>query len=122
MKTISLREQALQGRIMSRVYGAWVFRRAVRNGAKLVILFGLAFVAKNDIWYAQVFQNLRGIEGGFQSIGRYAMSAFLGTEGLVQLAVVLGLAIGAVMLWDVGKTVANFFSIAASRQGKRVHV
>lgn len=114
MKTLSLQEQALQDRIMTRVYGAWAFRRAVRNGAKLVILFGLAFIARNDIWYAQVFQNLQGVEG-VRGFGTYAMHAFLGTEGLVQLTIVLGFTVGVAMLWDLGRTFSNLVSLRLTR-------
>ena len=115
-----LNKPTLADRVMRRVYFAWGIKRGVRNAAKLVILFTLAFVAREDIWYAQVLQNLKGVEMTVSGVVRYAASAFSGTETIVQLAAVLGLFVGAAMLWDIGRTVRRLFTIAAEKRASRV--
>lgn len=106
----------LTDRIMRRVYVAWGLRRATRNAAKLAILFVLAFVARGDIFYAQVFRNLHGVDASVSGVTRYAVSAFSGTEMLVKLALLFGVMVGIAMIWDLGKTVRRLFTIAGEKK------
>ncbi len=103
-------------RIMRRIYGVWFVRRLMRNAAKVVALFGMAVIAKDQIWYAQVWENIRDIEFSLPGVVRYAASAFANTELAVQVLAVAGALLGAALLWDVGRTLARLSTLALSHK------
>ena len=109
-------------RVMRRIYGVWFVRRLVRNTAKVVVLFGFAVIAKNQIWYAQVWENIRGIDFSLSGMFRYAISAFANTELAVQVIAVAGVALGAAFLWDVGRTIGRLSTLAFSNRSRKVGV
>lgn len=111
-----------EDRIMRRIYRAWFVRRLIRNTAKVVILFALAVIARNDIWYARVFENMRSMELSLGNLFQYASHAFLNTEFLVQVAALAGVGFIAAILYDVSRTAGRLWTMfAASRRVRRVN-
>lgn len=106
-------------RVMRRIYGVWFVRRLVRNAAKVVVLFGMAVIAKGQIWYAQVWENIRGIDFSLGGVARYAVDAFAHTEIAVQAIMVAGAVLGGALLWDVGRTIGRLSILAFSGRSRK---
>lgn len=118
----SVTEHPFEDRIMRRIYRAWFVRRLIRNSAKVVILFALAVFARNDIWYARVLENVRGMQFSFSNLFQYAGHAFLNTEFFVQVAALAGIGFAAAILYDAGRTAGRLWTMfAASRRVRRVN-
>lgn len=91
---------AIEKKVMRRVYTVRILRPILGNVGVAVTLFALALYAiKREVWVAQVFANM---PESTLVAPRFFIDAFLHTEVLVQVAVVLAFG---VCVWSVRELV-----------------
>lgn len=108
----------LKSRILFRVYAIWFLRRIVP--LVVIQIIGLVMALKlfaNNIFVSKVFQNAELVAGeNLWNILKYLVLAFLQTRFIIQILVLLGLGIGALILRDIGRALMTYISTLKTRK------
>ena len=97
-------------RLFWRIYVIWFFRRIVP-----LVVIQIAFLAlvltlfADSVFISKVLENVGYVAGrGYWSALKYLVKAFLGTSFLVQLAILLVLGLGSLLIRDIGRSVLAY--------------
>lgn len=108
----------LKSKILFRVYVIWFLRRIVPLVAIQII--GLVVALKlfaNNVFVSKVFQNAELVAGeNLWNILKYLVLAFLQTRFIIQILVLLGLGIGALILRDIGRALITYASTLRTKK------
>ncbi len=86
--------------IMRRVYGVYFMRRLSHPAVRLGVFLALLLSLRELVWVSRVFENMSHKNGVVEFV-QYGISAFAGTEFIVQLVVLMGAFIFAYSIRDL---------------------
>lgn len=111
--------ELFKNKLLWRVYLAWFLKRILPLILIEVIVVIVALkVLADTVFVAKVFENaaLAGHDSlwGFAT---YLVSSFFGTRFVVQISILLGLGLGALILRDAIRAILTYFSTLRGRRG-----
>ena len=108
----------LKSKILLRVYIIWFLRRMVPLIAVQIIALVVALkLFANNVFISKVFQNAELIASdNLWNIFKYLVSAFFQTRFIIQIIVLLGLGIGALILRDLGRALMTYISTLKTKK------
>jgi len=109
--------QFLKNKVLWRVYLMWFFRRIVPLMAIQIILLVVAlrvFAAK--VFVGKVLENAAiAADANLWEFFTYLLNAFLQTHIIVQVAVLVGLGLGALVIRDAGRMIGAYIGTFKGR-------
>lgn len=108
----------LKNKILLRVYVIWFLRRIVPLVAIQIIALVIALkLFASNVFISKVFQNAELVAGeNLWNIFKYLVLAFLQTRFIIQIIVLLGLGIGALILRDIGRALITYLSTLKTKK------
>ncbi len=101
-----------KNRILWKIYAIWFMRRILPLilGQIIVLIIAL-WVFARKVFVGKVLENATGAaDANFWDFIKYILSAFLQTHTLVQIAILLGLGLGALIIRDIGRTLIAYLN------------
>lgn len=111
-------KELLKNRILWKIYIAWFFRRIV----PLVLLqiavlaFALKIFAKNVFVRAVLENAVQAADSGYWEFFKYLVMSFLGTRLLIQIIILLGLGLGALIIRDLARSLFTYKAMRLRRR------
>lgn len=107
-----MRVSALKSKILWRVYLVWLFKRILPLIiAEILIILGAIYLLAKFIFVKEVVDNaLLNSASNPLRLAEFLFFAFLATHWATKIAVIVFLALGALFLRDLGRTLASYRS------------
>lgn len=103
----------IKNRIFWKVYFIWFFRKILPIIAIQIAVFALALqlFAKN-VFVSRVLQNIAQVaESGYWAVLKYVIASFLNTHFVTQVVILAILAIVALLVRDIGRSLLAYKSM-----------
>jgi hypothetical protein len=107
-----------KNRVLWRVYFIWFFRRIVPLMAIQAVILGLALkIFAEKVFVRAVLQNaVQVADSGYWAFFKYLVISFLGTRPLVQIAILLGLGVSALIIRDLTRSLFTYKAMRLRRR------
>jgi len=103
----------LKNRILWKVYFMWFLRRIIPLIALQVAVFALAFrIFASNVFVSRVFSNAARVsERGYLDLLRYMFTAFMNTNPLTQVVILIILGIVSLLIRDLVRMLVTYRSM-----------
>ncbi|MEK9170216.1 MAG: hypothetical protein AAB674_01055 [Patescibacteria group bacterium] len=105
--------EKIKNKILVRVYILWFLKRVIPLIILQILILALALkIFANNVFVSSVLQNVSvAARSGYWEFLKYLSVAFLGTRPLIQVAILIGLGIGALIIRDVMRSFMTYKSM-----------